>query len=79
MEHYTKDMKGLATKMGKKFACGCNLAKDDILGDCISVQGDIEYRFEELIEGDKDFMKLEIPLDKIRYEEMGNKKGRKRA
>ena len=36
-EHYTKDLKGLASKFGKKFSCGCNLAKDDILGDCISV------------------------------------------
>lgn len=53
-EHYTKDLKGLASKFGKKFSCGCNLAKDDILGDCISVQGDIEYRLEELVESDKD-------------------------
>ena len=53
-EYYTKDLKGLASKFGKKFSCGCNLAKDDILGDCISVQGDIEYRLEELIESDKD-------------------------
>ena len=78
-EYYTKDMKGLASKFGKKFSCGCNVATDDILGECISIQGDVEFRLEELIETDKDIMKLEIPIEKIRYEDMGNKKGRKRG
>jgi translation initiation factor 1 (eIF-1/SUI1) len=36
-EHYTKDLKGLASKFGKKFSCGCNVAQDEIYGECISV------------------------------------------
>jgi density-regulated protein DRP1 len=78
-EYYTKDLKSLASKLSKKFACGCNVASDDILGECISIQGDVEYTLEELLEDDKDLKKLEVPIDKIRYEEMGNKKGRKRG
>ena len=76
-EYYTKDLKGLASKFGKKFSCGCNVAQDDIYGECISVQGDVEDRLLELMETDKDLQKLEIPFEKIEFEEKGNKKGRK--
>ena len=77
-EHYTKDMKGLASKFGKKFSCGCNLATDDIHGDCISVQGDVEDRLVEILEQDKDLKELNVPVAKIKFVEDGNKKGRKR-
>ena len=79
MEYYTKDLKSIASKFGKKFSCGCNLATDELLGDCISVQGDIEERLLEILEQDKDLAKLEIPPEKIKFFEDGNKKGRKRA
>ena len=76
-EYYTKDLKGLASKFGKKFSCGCNIAQDEIYGECISVQGDVEDRLLELLETDKDLLKLEIPFEKIEFEDKGNKKGRK--
>ena len=78
-EFYTKDLKALASKFGKKFSCGAAVAQDDIYGECVSVQGDVEDRLMELLETDKDFMKLEIPLQKVEFEDMGNKKGRKRV
>ena len=78
MEHYTKDLKGLASKIGKKFACGAAVAEDEIYGECISVQGDVEDRLLDLLETDKDFMKLAIPPEKIEFEDSGNKKGRKK-
>lgn len=55
------------------------MATDEHLGECISIQGDIEDRLIDLMETDKDMMKLEVPIEKIRFEEMGNKKGRKRG
>jgi len=76
-EYYTKDLKGLASKFGKKFSCGANIANDELYGECISVQGDVEDRLIELLETDKDMQKLEIPLNKIEFEDKGNKKGRK--
>ena len=53
-EHYTKDLKGLASKFGKKFSCGSNLAQDEMHGECISVQGDVEDRLIEILEQDKE-------------------------
>lgn len=79
LDHYTKDLKALATKFGKKFACGSSVATDEIYGECISVQGDIEYDLLDLIEDDKDLKKLNIPIEKVEFEEKGNKKGRKKA
>ena len=76
-EFYTKDLKGLASKFGKKFSCGCNVAQDDIYGECISVQGDVEDKLLELMESDKDLQELAIPFEKIKFADMGNKKGRK--
>ena len=77
-EHYTKDLKSLASKFGKKFSCGSNLATDEIHGECISVQGDVEDRLLEILEQDKDLEKLGVPFEKIRFVDDGNKKGRKR-
>lgn len=77
-EHYVKDLKGLASKFGKKFSCGCNLATDDIHGECISVQGDVEDRLLEILEQDKELSLLNIPENMIKFVEDGNKKGRKR-
>lgn len=71
-------MKGLASKFGKKFSCGCNLATDDIHGDCISVQGDVEDRLLEILEQDKELAEFKIASDKIKFIDDGNKKGRKR-
>ena len=76
-EYYTKDLKSIAKLFGKKFSCGSNVAQDDIYGECISVQGDVEDRLLDLIETDKDFQKFEIPFEKIIFEDCGNKKGRK--
>jgi len=42
------------------------------------VQGDIEERLLDYLEEDKEMQKLEIPHDKIVFEEKGNKKGRKK-
>jgi len=78
LEAYTKDLKGLASKFGKKFSCGAAVAQDDIWGECISVQGDVEDRLLDLLETDKDLAKLEIPFEKIEFEDKGNKKGRKK-
>lgn len=50
---------------------------DDIYGECVSVQGDIEDRLLEFLETDKDMIKLNIPTEKIHFEDCGNKKGRK--
>lgn len=36
-EYYTKDLKSLASKFGKKFSCGSAVAQDDIYGECISI------------------------------------------
>jgi density-regulated protein DRP1 len=77
-EHYTKDLKALASKFGKKFSCGCNLATDEIHGECISVQGDVEDRLLDLMEQDKELIAMNVPFEKIKFVEDGNKKGRKR-
>lgn len=77
-EHYTKDLKALASKFGKKFSCGANVAMDDIYGECVSVQGDVEDRLIEYLESDADMVKLAIPIEKIEFEDKGNKKGRKK-
>lgn len=37
MEFYSKDLKNIASKIGKKFACGCAQADDEIYGQCITV------------------------------------------
>lgn len=79
MEYYTKDLKGLASKFRKKFSCGADVAKDDIYGECIQVQGDVEERLLDYLEEDKDMIKLEIPSEKVHFEEKGNKKGRKKV
>jgi translation initiation factor 1 (eIF-1/SUI1) len=71
-------LKDLASKFGKKFSCGSAVAQDDMFGEVISVQGDIEERLLELLESDKDLMKLKVPLDKVVFEDGGNKKGRKK-
>ena len=76
-EYYSKDIKSLASKFGKKFSCGSNIAVDEIYGECISVQGDIEDKLLEYLETDKDMKELNIPFEKIKFNEMGNKKGRK--
>lgn len=81
-EYYTKDLKDLASKFGKKFCCGCNVITDETLGECINIQGDIEQSpdvdFWEYMESDKFMQKLKINVDKIEFEDKGNKKGRKR-
>ena len=37
MEYYSKDLKSIASKFGKKFSCGCASATDDIYGECITI------------------------------------------
>ena len=80
-EYYTKDLKDVASKFGKKFCCGSSVITDDKLGECINVQGDVENNDVDLweyLEQDKHMSKLKIDTDKIVFEDMGNKKGRKR-
>ena len=81
-EYYTKDLTELASKMGKKFSCGCNFINDEKYGECINIQGDVEFHanvdFEEYITTDKYMTKLGVDFDKIVFEDQGNKKGRKR-
>ena len=77
MEFYCKDIKTLAGKFGKKFSCGCSVAQDEIYGEVISIQGDCEDRLMELMESDKDLTALNIPPEKMIFEDKGNKKGRK--
>jgi density-regulated protein DRP1 len=79
LNHYTKDLKALAKQLGKKFSCGASVATDDQYGECVSVQGDVEERLIDLIETDKDLKLLEIPIEKITFDDTGNKKGRKRV
>jgi density-regulated protein DRP1 len=79
LDYYTKDLKSLASKFGKKFSCGSAVATDDIYGECVSVQGDIEDKLLDFLEQDKDMIALNIPFEKIHFEDKGNKKGRKRA
>ena len=43
------------------------MAQDDIYGEVISVQGDVEERLLELLESDKDFMTLKIPEEKVEF------------
>ena len=76
-EHYTKDLKALASKFGKKFSTGAAVAQDEIYGECIQVQGDIEDRLLDYFEQDKDMLALNVPLEKIEFAEKGNMKGRK--
>lgn len=80
-EFYSKDLKDLASRFGKKFCCGCNVITDDVLGECINIQGDVEngdIDLWEWLESDKFMSKLNIDTDKIEFEDKGNKKGRKR-
>lgn len=80
-EYYHKDLKEIASKFGKKFCCGCNVVTDDLLGECINIQGDVENNDIDLwdyLETDKFMAKLNIDTDKIEFEDKGNKKGRKR-
>lgn len=37
MDYYSKDLKSIASKFGKKFSCGCAQALDEIYGECITV------------------------------------------
>jgi hypothetical protein len=43
------------------------------------VQGDVEDRLLDILEQDKELAALNIPIEKIKFIEDGNKKGRKRA
>ena len=54
------------------------MTQDDVHGEVISVQGDVEDRLLDLLESDKDFMKLELPFEKVEFEEGGKFKGRKK-
>ena len=76
-EYYSKDTKSLASKFGKKFSCGSAVAQDELYGEVISVQGDIEDRLLDYLEQDKDMIALNVPPEKIIFEDKGNKKGRK--
>lgn len=81
-EFYTKDLKEVASKFGKKFCCGSSVLNDEKLGECINLQGDVENGDVDLwdyLEQDKFMAKLKIDTDKIEFEDMGKKKGRKRA
>lgn len=80
-DYYTKDLKEVSSKFAKKFGCGCNVVTDERLGECINVQGDIEngeVDLWEYLEQDKFMAKLKIDTDKLVFEDMGNKKGRKK-
>ena len=75
----TDDLKEIAKKFGKKFACGSSITTDEIYGEVLTVQGDIEYDLIDYLEQDKAMIALNIPIEKIVFEDKGNKKGRKRA
>ena len=49
MEKYVKDLKDTAKKFGKRFACGSSVTQDEIYGEVILVQGDIEYELLEYL------------------------------
>lgn len=82
-EYYTKDLKDLASKFGKKFCCGCNVIEDEKVGLCINIQGDVithpDVDIYDWLENDKNMAKLKIDTDKIEVDDKGNKKGRKRT
>ena len=71
LEKYVKDLKDTAKKFGKRFACGSSVTQDEIYGEVILVQGDIEYELLEYFESDKDMSKLNIPAEKVVFEELG--------
>ena len=79
MEYYTKDLKEIAKKFGKKFACGSSITTDELYGEVLTIQGDIEYDLLDYLEQDKAMIALNIPSEKIVFEDKGNKKGRKKA
>lgn len=49
LENYVKDLKDAAKKFGKKFACGASVTQDEIYGEVILVQGDIEFELLEFL------------------------------
>lgn len=71
MEYYTKDLKSVASKFSKKFSCGAGHALDDIYGECITVQGDVEYDLWDFLNEDKELKKLNIPMEKVIWEDKG--------
>ena len=79
MDYYSKDLKSIASKFGKKFSCGCAQAMDEIYGECITVQGDVEYDLWDSLNSDKELKLLKIPEHKVLWEEKGQKKGRKKV
>ena len=54
--------------MGKKFACGVSVSMDEVHGECIQVQGDIEEndRFMDFIANE--LAQYKIPEDKVKFE-----------
>ena len=64
--------------MGKKFACGCSVSMDEVHGEVIQVQGDIEEenRLMDFIQGE--LGAHNIPKSKVVFEGKGKeKKGQK--
>lgn len=55
------------------------MASDDIYGECISIQGDVEDKLLDFLETDAFMKALNIPEKKIIFEDKGQKKGRKKA
>ena len=78
LEHYTKDLASCAKKFGKRFACGSSVTQDEIYGECVLIQGDVEHELQDFLKLDATLAKLNIPSEKVVFEERGNFKGRKR-
>ena len=77
LDGYGFDMKGIAKALGKKFACGNSVQKDEITNEpLIQLLGD--PMDEELIET---MVKAEPQIEqgKFDFKEGGNKKGRKKG
>ena len=55
--------------MSKKFGCGASVSNDEVHGEVILVQGDIEEedKFTNFIQ--KELKQYNIPLDKVIFEE----------
>ena len=72
LQNHGVSLKDAAKIMGKKFACGAAVGEDEKHGECITIQGDIQERFQDFIEGD--LAKYKIPYKVVVFEEKKKKK-----
>jgi density-regulated protein DRP1 len=65
LHNYGINLKDIAKVMGKKFACGAAASEDEVLGEVIVVQGDIEERFPDFV--NSELAKYKVPANRIEF------------